>query len=456
MDFKNFRNTREIILEILIRIEEKNAYLNILINYYLKNYNVKNIDKGFIHEICYGVTRFRKSLDWIIGQFLVNNRKKLPSTILNILRMGVYQIVYLDKVPDYAIVNESVQLAKKGRFSGYSNLVNAILRNIIRKYDNIYWPDINQDPVKYISVFYSYPDWMIKRWLKRYGMELCKTVCNQMNTKPNITLRINKLRINMVELKNKLDVNFREAEYLNNESIIVSDFFDVANSEMFKSGLFSVQDESSTLASRLLNPLPDQTIIDMCSGPGGKTTHMAQLMNNKGNIIAFEKNPRRLEMVMKECKRLGIDIVKPILNDATILRKNYLGKADKILVDVPCSGTGVIRKKPDLKWKILNDDSLKKLNKIQKAILNTASGYLKPGGELVYSTCSLEKEENDIIIRNFLKNNNHFIVKDTTAFVNDFKVVKFNTEIDNSIQLLPGYSGSSIDGFYMVKLQKNK
>lgn len=276
-------------------------------------------------------------------------------------------------------------------------------------------------------------------------------------TKPNITLRINTLKTNVVELKNKLTeltVNFRESEYLNNESIILDDFFDIANSEMFKSGLFSVQDESSSLASKLLNPLPGQTIFDMCSGPGGKATHMAQLMKNKGNIMAFEKNPRRLEMVMKECQRLGIDIVKPKLNDATILRKNYFEKADKILVDVPCSGTGVIRKKPDLKWKILDNDSLKKLNKIQKAILNTASRYLKPGGELVYSTCSLEKEENDIIIKDFLKDNNRFIVKDTVAFVNNFKLVKYDTEIENSIQLLPGYSGNSIDGFYMVKLQK--
>lgn len=187
MDLRDFRNTREIILEILIRVEDKGAYLNILINYYLKNYNVKTIDKGLIQEICYGVTRFRKRLDWIINQFLVKNGKKLPLEILNILRMGVYQIVYLDKIPDYAVVNESVQLAKKSRFSGYSNLVNAILRNIIRKYDNIYWPDVNQDPVGYISVFYSFPDWLINRWLKRYGIELCKTICNQMNTKPNQT-----------------------------------------------------------------------------------------------------------------------------------------------------------------------------------------------------------------------------------------------------------------------------
>ena len=192
----------------------------------------------------------------------------------------------------------------------------------------------------------------------------------------------------------------------------------------------------------------------MCSGPGGKTSHMAQLMDNQGKIIAMEKIHRRLEMVREECQRLGITIVELQQGDATDFNDEYLEKADKVLVDAPCSGTGVIRNKPDIKWKNINDRQLKIINNIQKNILNVASKYVKPGGELLYSTCSMEREENDIIIRDFLKDNSHFSIQDSSSFVNKYSVVKYNTEINYSIQLLPGYSGDDIDGFYMVKLKK--
>ncbi|MFW6149634.1 MAG: 16S rRNA (cytosine(967)-C(5))-methyltransferase RsmB [Atribacterota bacterium] len=455
----NFTNIRELILEILTRVEKHSAYLNILIKYYLNQYSIKSEDKALVQEITYGVTRFRKKLDWIIDQFLDSPSKKIPLVIHNILRMGVYQIVYLDKVPNYAIVNEAVDLAKKSKYPKYSKLVNAILRNIIRKLDDICWPDVKRNPIKYISVFYSFPEWLIKRWVRRFGQDLCVIICQSMNKKPNITLHLNSLKIDMPDLKKKLSesvILFKEGQYLPLESLILEEFVNIGNSAMFKNGLFSIQDESSSLASRLLDPLPGQIIIDMCSGPGGKTSHMAQLMKNQGEIIAFEKNQKRLEMVKSECRRLGINNVTDILSDVTNFDANYLEKADKILVDAPCSGTGVIRKKPDLKWKNINDRQLKNITKLQEKILNIASSYLKPGGELLYSTCSIEAEENDWIIKKFLKNNKNFIVQDTSSFVNEYSVIKYNTEIGHSIQILPGYSGKNVDGFYMVKMKKCK
>lgn len=454
----NYTNIRELIVEILIRVERENAYLNILIQPYLNRSSIKSEDKALIQEITYGVTRFRKKIDWIINQFLDNQKKKLPLTIRNILRTGVYQIIFLDKIPDYAIGYESVELAKKSRYPGQSTLVNAVLRNIIRKSNGIHWPDIHQDPVKYISVFYSFPEWLVQRWNHRFGPDLCIRVCQAGNRRPNLTLRVNSLKISMPELKKNLfdsGLSFKEAQHIPSESVILQEFLDIGHSAIYRNGLFSIQDESSSLASRLLNPSPGQTIIDMCSGPGGKTTHLAQLMHNQGRIIAFEKNQKRLEMVKNECQRLGINIVTAVLNDSSQFCKDYFEKADKIFVDVPCSGTGVIRKKPDLKWKNLNNTRLKELNQLQSGILDVASRYLKPKGEILYSTCSMEREENDGIIKNFLEKNNHFTVQDTSSFVKKNSMIKYDTEVKQAIQLLPGYSGDNIDGFYMVKMQKN-
>jgi 16S rRNA (cytosine967-C5)-methyltransferase len=200
--------------------------------------------------------------------------------------------------------------------------------------------------------------------------------------------------------------------------------------------------------------LPGDLIIDMCSGPGGKTTHLAQLMKNQGQIIAFEKNKTRLEMVQDESRRLGINIIKCLLKDSTLFCGDFFEKADKILVDAPCSGTGVIRKKPDLKWKNINNRQLQKTTELQEKILNVAARYLKPGGELVYSTCSMEKEENDSLIKKFLNKHKEFAIQDTSSFVKEYGVIKYNTEIEQSIQLLPGFSGENVDGFYMVKLKK--
>jgi len=455
----NFYHTRKLILEILDRVEKEDAYLNILISFYFSKNKPKSNDRALIQEITYGVIRFKKSLDWIISQFLTNQNKKLPLTVQNILRMGVYQILYLEKIPNYAIIYEAVELVKKSNYSGYSTLINAVLRNIIRKSNMIRWPDKKSEPIKYISVYYSFPERLVERWLERYGLELCLKICQASNNKPELTLRVNTLKINSLELQKillKLKINFQQGIYLPSTSIIIKDYFDIKNSYLFKEGLFSIQDESSMLAAVFLAPDTGQTIFDMCSGPGGKTTHIAQLMYNKGKIIAFEKNKKRLKMVEEECHRLGIDIVTPVLMDSSKLSNKYLEKADKILLDAPCSGTGVIRKKPDLKWKRFDSYQLKELNQLQEALLTTAASYLKPGGELLYATCSIEKEENDQIISNFLKKNSNFALLDSSQFVQKNGIVKFDTKIKTDIQLLPGYSGNNIDGFYMVKMKKNR
>lgn len=452
-------NIRELVLEILIRVERQESYLNILMPYYFNQYMLNKKDKALIQEISYGVTRYRKKLDWVIDQFLEKQDKKLSITIRNILRIGVYQIIHLSKIPDYAICNESVELVKRSHEFKKSKLVNAVLRNIIRSPNDIVWPDIDRDPNKYISVFYSYPEFLVNKWVKRFGKEICVKICQAGNEIPAITIRINPLKINIEDLKLKLKelkIEFKDSQYLNREALIVNGFPDIGSSQLWIDGFFSVQDESSMLAAKLLNPSPGETVIDTCSGPGGKTTHLAQMMCNQGDIIAFEKHKRRLNMVIDECTRLGVKIVHPVLHDSSQLSQEYINKADKIIVDVPCSGTGVIRKKPDLKWRRMDNKWFKKINQDQKTILQVASRYLKTGGEIVYSTCSLEKEENDEIIKSFLKINNEFVIQDTHDFIRNHHILQYNTEIEQAIQLIPGYSGNEIDGFYMVKMQKIK
>lgn len=373
--------------------------------------------------------------------------------------MGVYQFYYLDKIPDYALAYETVELVKNSPYPDYSGMVNAIIRNVIRKPNEISWPELEREPVKYISVFYSFPEWLVERWLNRFGLELCQKICQASNAIPALTVRINPLKADMTQFKEKLTelkVVFQESFSLPAQALIIKNFPEMTKSLLFQKGFFSIQDESSMLASEFLAPLPGETVIDMCSGPGGKATHMAQLMQNKGKIIALEIKKARLDMVKEEAKRLGINIILSVLKDSCKLNEEYLEKADRILVDVPCSGTGVIRKKPDIKWKQWGLNHLNELNKVQATLLDTAAHYLKPGGEILYTTCSMEKEENEDIIRIFLKKNTNFVIQESLSFIRKRGIVSYNTGIKEAIQLIPGYSGADIDGFYMLKMRKKK
>ena len=449
---------RKIILEVLDRVENQNSYLNILLPSFFKKYKPGDLDKSLIQEISYGVIRFRKRLDWIIYQFLFSKKKKLPLTIQNILRMGFYQVLYLEKIPDYAIVNESVELAKQSPYPAYSSMVNAVLRNAIRQSVTINWPDTEKEPVKYVSVYYSFPEWLVERWINRFSLEMCVRICEASNTRPDLTLRINSLKTNMPQFQKELyqlKIPFQKSQHLPDTAVTIEGYSNITQTPLFQKGLFSIQDESSILATEFLGPIPGDTIIDMCSGPGGKTTHISQILQNKGKVIAFEINQRRLKMVMEESRRLGIENIFPVLMDSRKFIKEYLGKADRILVDAPCSGTGVIRKKPDLKWKKWSTEHFNELNQIQKELLDIAALYLKPGAELLYSTCSMEKEENDDVIVKFIKKHPNFTIQDSSSFIHKKGIVRFKTKIKEAIQLIPGYSGPNIDGFYMVKLKKD-
>jgi 16S rRNA (cytosine967-C5)-methyltransferase len=448
---------RETALSILVKIDSSQGHINILLNNILERNKVSTRDAAFINEITYGVVRNKNKLDWAISQFCIRNLDETPIWIKNILRMGAYQLLFLDKVPDYAICNESVQLAKKYGNSGISKFVNSILRNIIRNGKNIQWPDKDQKPALYISIIYSHPYWIVERWLKRFGLENTINICKANNKIPTLVIRTNTLKTSRVKLKEileKANISVKEGIFTK-EALYLKGLPNITKCSAYKEGLFQIQDEASILVSHLVDPLPGELVIDVCSAPGGKTTHLAQLMGNKGKILALDINKERLLLVKENCQRLGIKIVKTQVNNGTKLDNNYIEKANKVLVDVPCSGLGVLRRKPDLKWQTYDLERFKQLSKLQGKILSTASNYVKIGGKLIYSTCSIEPEENEKVVNGFLDKNRKFELENMNEFLRERNLKVCQSKHSgkrNFIEIYPGLYNLNLDGFFMTKM----
>lgn len=439
---------REIALKALYKIEKEDAYSNIALNQVLKeNKNIDERDVGLISELVYGTITWKLTLDEIIKKYSNIKLKKISVWILNILRMGIYQIIFLDKIPKSAAVNESVNLAKRYGHKSSSNFVNAILRKVsVNDYKEL--EEIKDDKER-ISKTTSMPMWIIEELLKQKDIKEVEEICKNSNLKPNTTIRINKLKTNKKELEEKLGK--RKIKYLEGS---LEDFFvlkkvkNIENIDLFKEGFFTVQDEGAGLIVDVLAPKEDECILDACSSPGGKTTYIAEKMKNKGKIEAWDIHEHRVKLVQNAAKRLGINIIQAKTQDATEFSQDLVGKFDKILLDVPCLGLGVIKRKPDIKWKRKKED-IEEITKIQKAILDNCSKYLKKNGELVYSTCSILKEENEDIIERFLKENLDFkICKENEK--NYENIVIFG-EKDKYINIYPSNEN---DGFFICKLRK--
>ncbi len=439
---------RELALKVLYKIDKDEAYSNIVLSEEL-NKNKKILtekDIGLISEIVYGVTTWKLTLDEIIKKHSKIKIKKISIWILNILRMGIYQIIFLDKIPKSAAVNESVNLAKRYGHSSSSGFVNAILR----KTEEQDYEDFFQikDDIERISKTTSMPEWIIKELLKNNNIEQVEQICKNSNLKPKVTIRINKLKISKNEFIKKLkenNIDFEETEY--DDFLILKKVKNIENLQIFKSGFFTVQDISAGLAVKVLEPQEGQSILDACSAPGGKTTYIAELMNNNGKITAWDIYEHRTNLIKQTAQRLGITIINANVQDATKFDKNLVQKFDKILVDSPCLGIGVIKRKPDIKWRRKPED-IEEITQIQKTILENCSKYLKPGGELVYSTCSIFKEENEDIITDFLNKNKNFEISKNSS---NLLQKNGNLEINGNgqISILPN---ERQDGFFICKL----
>ena len=439
---------REIALKALYKIEKEDAYSNIALNQVLKeNKNIDERDVGLISELVYGTITWKLTLDEIIKKYSNIKLKKISVWILNILRMGIYQIIFLDKIPKSAAVNESVNLAKRYGHKSSSNFVNAILRKVsVNDYKEL--EEIKDDKER-ISKTTSMPMWIIEELLKQKDIKEVEEICKNSNLKPNTSIRINKLKTDKKDFEEIL--KGRKIEYLEGsleDFVVLKKIKNIENIDLFKEGFFTVQDEGAGLIVDVLAPKEGECILDACSSPGGKTTYIAEKMKNKGKIEAWDIHEHRVKLVQNAAKRLGINIIQAKTQDATEFNQDLVGKFDKILLDVPCLGLGVIKRKPDIKWKRKKED-IEEITKIQKAILDNCSKYLKKKGELVYSTCSILKEENEDIIEGFLKENSQFeFCKENEK--NYGNIVIFG-EKDKYINIYPSNEN---DGFFICKLRK--
>lgn len=426
---------RNIALKSLYEINIKQAYSNIVLDKFINENREKlsNLDINFISELVYGVVTWKLTLEYIIQKYSKTKIKKMSDWVKNILYLGSYQIIFLDKVPKSAAVNESVNLCKKYNFKSVG-LVNAILRKI-EKSDYKEISNITNSITR-ISLKYSMPEWIVKKFCDEYGEEETANICKNLNLRPNIAVRINRLK-GKVELGEKgiLD-DFRTITGTKN----------ITKTKEYIEGNITIQDEAAGLSSFVLAPKEGEMVLDACSAPGGKTTYLAELMHNKGKIVAWDIYEERLKQVEQNAKRLGIDIIQTEVHDATKLKEEYVEKFDKILLDVPCLGLGVIRRKPDIKWNRQEED-IKEISDIQFNILKTCSKYLKKNGTLVYSTCSMLKEENDAIIEKFIKEEKFETVNIEEQIPNEFSKITIN----KMVQFLPSQKH---DGFFITMLKK--
>lgn len=445
---------REVALKVLYDVNHKGAYANIALNGALKNArkNIVDIDKkdvGFISEMVYGTISWKLTIDEVIQKYSNIKIKKISPWILNILRLSIYQILFLDKVPKSAAVNEGVNLAKRYGHRASSNFVNAILRKVEKKdYETLFQIE---DERERISKTTSMPVWIIEELLRSNSLESVKKICEASHIKPKLCIRVNVLKTNPKELKEELEalgIKVEDGEIEN--FLLLEGAKNIESLHAFQEGKFTVQDEAAGLIAKVLNPQPKQRILDACSSPGGKTTFMAEIMKNQGEIIAWDLQEHRVNLVNQVVNRLGIDIIQTEVKDASQYEKKYDQYFDKILLDVPCLGIGVLKRKPDIKWKRKKED-IQEIVAIQEQILNNCANYLKKGGEMVYSTCSILKEENEAILQKFLQDNKNFrsekIVLEKEEFFRQF------IRKEGFVQV---YQNEKTDGFFMGKLRKIK
>lgn len=421
-------NARKIALNSLLEVR-KSAYSNITLNKFLKEADLSNADKSLVTAIFYGVLDRTITLDFVLSKHIKTPLKKVSAIALEVLRMALYQIMYMDKIPHSAAVNEAVKLIKNSKQKHLSGFVNGVLRNILR--DEITLPgDIDAAS---LSIKYSCPEWIVNSFISDYGIENAINLLDASLQTPPVNLRVNTLKTNADSLKDYLSQENIVAQSLKLDNALgVVGGIDITKSKAYSEGLFHVQDIASQTVVNILSPEPNETILDICAAPGGKTFTMAQYMNNTGQITACDLHIKRVELIEKGARRLGINNIKTLQNDATV-KNDTLGQFDAILCDVLCSGLGVIRRKPEIKYKNLNE--YKDITLIQSQILENADLYLKPNGRILYSTCTLRKCENEGVIQRFLDKHPHYELKYQHTF-------------------MPHTDGT--DGFYCALLQKSR
>ena len=446
-------SAREIALDVLVKVEQQGAYSNLLLNSSLQKSALSREDTGLVTELVYGTISRMNTLDYVLTEFVSKGIAKLQPWVRNLLRLSLYQLMYLDRIPSHAAVNEAVNIAKKRGHQGISGMVNGVLRSVLRAGDLPVIPkDLSQE--ERISLQYSHPLWLVRRWITEYGVDTAESICAANNEPPAVSVRVNTTMISREALLNEMIEQGLQASAseVSPFGIVVKGGGNLALSSWYRDGYLSVQDESSMLVAEAVAPEPGMRVLDCCAAPGGKTAHMGELMKDEGYIYANDLHSHKAKLIADQAQRLGLECVVTGSADALELEHTLQHDSfDRILLDAPCSGLGVIRRKPDLKWRKQPEDVIS-VASLQVELLQSVSKLLKPGGVLVYSTCTTEQTENGDVVAAFLKQNP------------DFKSVTFSSPLwerlegtalgrGEGIQLLPHHYGS--DGFYISRLQRD-
>ncbi|MCF6410515.1 16S rRNA (cytosine(967)-C(5))-methyltransferase RsmB [Pseudalkalibacillus salsuginis] len=445
------RNVREVATDLLLKIDRSQAYSNLLLNQAIRKNKFSGKDAALLTEIVYGTLQRKNTLDYYLKGFIKKPLNKLEDWVLVLLRLSVYQMVYLDRVPDHAIINEAVVLAKKRGHKGISGFVNGVLRNVQRK--GI--PGVASIPDKrlQLAIECSHPEWLVNRWIDQFGNERTREMCTVNNTPPKVTARVNRLKLSIKDAIERLkdeSVNAEPSKLVPEGIRIISG--NLPESDVYKSGALTIQDESSMLVGYALDPQPDERILDACAAPGGKTTHLAERMDNQGEITAIDLHEHKVKLIEQQVERLGLTNIETIAMDTRKAAKLFKEESfDRVLLDAPCTGFGVIRRKPDIKWGKKPED-IERIQIVQEELLEAVSRVLKIGGLLVYSTCTIESEENNIQVQRFLDRHPEFEWDEALSLRMPATVKPYISETKDELQILPQYFNS--DGFYIACLRK--
>lgn len=443
-------NPREIASQVLMDIEKNGEFSNIALKKALKaNGAMPSKDRAFVTETVNGTLRNIIYIDYCINSFSSVKTEKMKPWVLAVLRSAVYQIIFMS-VPESAATDEAVKLIKAKGLGGLSGFVNAVLRKTAVEWDKIVLPDENKNPAEYISIKYSHPLWIVKMWISAYGSDFTKKLCMADTLPESVNICTNVIKTNSSELENILKkdgMNVQKGHFLKN-TLIISKTGDISKNKAFINGYFHVQDESSSLAVNILNPKSGEKVLDVCAAPGGKSVLAAEIMGNVGEVVARDIFDHRLMLIDDTAKRLGIGIIKTENKDASVFDENDEFKFDKVLVDVPCSGLGLMRKKADIRLKKDGND-IDTLLPLQKKILETSSRYVKKGGIMVFSTCTICKKENI--------GNLNWILENLPFEECELNLPKGIETVDGykcAMQLFPNIHGT--DGFFIAKLRRKE
>ncbi|MEC5422744.1 16S rRNA (cytosine(967)-C(5))-methyltransferase RsmB [Virgibacillus sp. C22-A2] len=442
---------RNTVLNLLLRIDKDNGFSNLVIDSELKSGRVNPKDEGLLTEVVYGTIQRKLTLDYYIDSF-VDSKKKLDDWVKMLLRMSIYQMVFLDKVPDHAIINEAVEIAKKRGHKGTASFVNGVLRNIQRKGV----PDTAEikNAAKRIAIETSHPEWLVERWTAAYGLETTKEMCLTNLNRKSVSIRVQPLKITRNEAMKALsEQGFEIRESVFSDQGIIIDKGNILKSDLFNDGFVTIQDQSSMLVAEMLNVEKEMHVLDACSAPGGKVTHIAEKMKNTGKIHAYDLHQKKVKLIDKKAADLQLSIIDAKAVDARLLQEEHEEESfDRIVVDAPCSGLGVLKGKPEIKYHKKESD-INRLATIQLDILESVAPLLKKEGLLIYSTCTVDPQENEGVVNKFLDRNSNFSIDG-----------RFFEELPSEIKSSPGITAAGLqlfpqthetDGFFLTRFIKN-